>query len=202
MNKNIPPNFLFPTNFRNKRNVKRLIKDFYIQGYGIAVYLLEILAETEEHKYPLNDIDLIADELKVSIPTLQEIIKSYGLFEIIQEGEYKFFSPPLNQWLEPYYKQIEQRKIAAQISVNSRKIKQQKQLLELSQMDSTQQPLNDRLTIKEESKEESKNAKQYSYTEDDNEKWKKWNEDEVKKNMRISKLEELAIAYKDNQVEI
>jgi hypothetical protein len=202
MNKNIPPNFLFPTNFRNKRNVKRLIKDFYIQGYGIAVYLLEILAETEEHKYPLNDIDLIADELKVSIPTLQEIIKSYGLFEIIQEGEYKFFSPALNQWLEPYYKQIEQRKIAAQISVNSRKIKQQKQLLELSQIDSTQRPLNDRLTIKEESKEESKNAKQYSYTEDDNEKWKKWNEDEVKKNMRISKLEELAIAYKDNQVEI
>ena len=202
MNKNIPPNFLFPTNFRNKRNVKRLIKDFYIQGYGIAVYLLEILAETEEHKYPLNDIDLIADELKVSIPTLQEIIKSYGLFEIIQEGEYKFFSPPLNQWLEPYYKQIEQRKIAAQISVNSRKIKQQKQLLELSQIDSIQRPLNDRLTIKEESKEESKNAKQYSYTEDDNEKWKKWNEDEVKKNMRISKLEELAIAYKDNQVEI
>ena len=95
-----------------------------------------------------------------------------------------------------------ERKIAAQISVNSRKIKQQKQLLELSQMDSTQRPLNDRLTIKEESKEESKNAKQYSYTEDDNEKWKKWNEDEVKKNMRISKLEELAIAYKDNQVEI
>jgi hypothetical protein len=202
MNKNIPPNFLFPTNFRNKRNVKRLIKDFYIQGYGIAVYLLEILAETEEHKYPLNDIDLIADELKVSIPTLQEIIKSYGLFEIIQEGEYKFFSPPLNQWLEPYYKQIEQRKIAAQISVNSRKIKQQKQLLELSQIDSTQRPLNDRLTIKEESNEVSKNAKQNSYTEDDNEKWKKWNEDEVKKNMRISKLEELAIAYKDNQVEI
>ena len=202
MNKNIPPNFLFPTNFRNKRNVKRLIKDFYIQGYGIAVYLLEILAETEEHKYPLNDIDLIADELKVSIPTLQEIIKSYGLFEIIQEGEYKFFSPPLNQWLEPYYKQIEQRKIAAQISVNSRKIKQQKQLLELSQMDSTQRPLNDRLTIKEESKEESKNVKQYSYTEDDTEKWKKWNENEVKKDMRISKLEELAIAYKDNQIEI
>lgn len=202
MNKNIPPNFLFPTNFRNKRNVKRLIKDFYIQGYGIAVYLLEILAETEEHKYPLNDIDLIADELKVSIPTLQEIIKSYGLFEIIQEGEYKFFSPALNQWLEPYYKQIEQRKIAAQISVNSRKIKQQKQLLELSQMDSTQRPLNDRLTIKEESKEESKNAKQYSYTENDSEKWKKWNENEVKKDMRISKLEELAIAYKDNQVEI
>lgn len=202
MNKNIPPNFLFPTNFRNKRNVKRLIKDFYIQGYGIAVYLLELLAETEEHKYPLNDIDLIADELKVNIPTLQEIIKSYGLFEIIQEGEYKFFSPALNQWLEPYYKQIEQRKIAAQISVNSRKIKQQKQLLELSQIDSIQRPLNDRLTIKKESKEESKNAKQYSYTETDSEKWKKWNENEVKKDMRISKLEELAIAYKDNQVEI
>ena len=69
-------------------------------------------------------------------------------------------------------------------------------------MDSTQRPLNDRLTIKEESNEVSKNAKQNSYTEDDSEKWKKWNEDQVKKDMRISKLEELAIAYKDNQVEI
>ena len=72
----------------------------------------------------------------------------------------------------------------------------------MSQIDSIQRPLNDRLTIKEESKEESKNAKQYSYTENESEKWKKWNEDEVKKDMRISKLEELAIAYKDNQVEV
>ena len=72
----------------------------------------------------------------------------------------------------------------------------------MSQIDSTQRPLNDRLTIKEESNEVSKNAKQNSYTEDDSEKWKKWNEDQVKKDMRISKLEELAIAYKDNQVEI
>lgn len=200
MNKNIPPNFLFPTNFRNKRNVKRLIKDFYIQGYGIAVYLLEILAETEGHKYPLNDIDLIADELKVSIPTLQEIIKSYGLFEIIEEGEYQFFSPALNQWLEPYYKQIEQRKIAAQISVNSRKIKQQKQLLELSQVDSTQRPLNDRLTIKEVSKEVSKNKKPYSCPEDESEKWKNWNENEVAKQIRISKLEELNQATKENAI--
>ena len=68
----------------------------------------------------------------------------------------------------------------------------------MSQIDSIQRPLNDRLTIKE----ESKNVKQYSYTEDDTEKWKKWNENEVKKDMRISKLEELAIAYKDNQIEI
>lgn len=39
----LPPNFL-PTNFRNSKNIKRLIKDFNVQGYGVAVYLLETLA--------------------------------------------------------------------------------------------------------------------------------------------------------------
>ena len=37
---------------------------------------------------------------------------------------------------------------------------------------------------------------------DESEKWKQWNENQIKKNMRLSKLEELAIAYKNNKVEI
>lgn len=82
----IPPNFLFPTNFRNGKNIKRLIKDFSIQGYGIAIYLLETLAETDGHKYPINDIDLLSDEMKVSVPIISTVISSYGLFEIIEEA--------------------------------------------------------------------------------------------------------------------
>ena len=144
------PNFLFPTNFRNGKNVKRLIKDFNVQGYGIAVYLLETLAETEGHQYPLNDIDLLADEMKISVPVINTVINAYGLFEIIQhEDGNQFISSQLNKWLQPYYKQVEQRQIAGKISAEKKKIKQKQQLLKLSLFDSTQQPLDDSTTIKE-----------------------------------------------------
>ncbi len=151
------PNFLFPTNFRNGKNVKRLIKDFNVQGYGIAVYLLETLAETEGHQYPINDIDLLADEMKVSVPVINTVINAYGLFEIIQhEDGSQFISSQLNQWLQPYYKQVEQRQIAGKISAEKKKIKQKQQLLELSLLDSIQRPLDDRSTIKEINKEINK----------------------------------------------
>lgn len=207
MSKNIPPNFLFPTNFRNRRNVKRLIKEFYIQGYGIAVYMIELLAETEGHKYPLEDIDLIADELKVSIPTIKTIIESYGLFKIIEENGYQFISPTLNEWLEPYYKQVEQRKLAGQISANNRKIKHNKQLIELSQTDSIERSLNGRSTIKEVSKEVSKkNKKQklqnYIDKKDEAEKFEKLNQQMINHQIREDKekkrLEELNQANKEN----
>jgi hypothetical protein len=155
------PNFLFPTNFRNGKNVKRLIKDFNVQGYGIAVYLLETLAETEGHQYPINDIDLLADEMKVSVPVINTVINAYGLFEIIQhEDGSQFISSQLNQWLQPYYKQVEQRQIAGKISAEKKKIKQNQQLLELSLIDSIQRPLDDRSTIKEINKEINKTSNQ------------------------------------------
>lgn len=153
------PNFLFPTNFRNGKNVKRLIKDFNVQGYGVAVYLLETLAETEGHQYPINDIDLLADEMKVSVPVINTVINAYGLFEIIElEDGRQFISSQLNQWLQPYYKQVEQRQIAGKISAEKKKIKQNQQLLELSLIDSTQRPLDDRSTNKEINKEINKTS--------------------------------------------
>ena len=120
----IPPNFLFPTNFRNGKNVKRLIKDFNIQGYGIAVYLLETLAETDGHKYPINDIDLLSDEMKVSVPIINTVISSYGLFEIIEEANgNQFISIQLNKWLEPYYTKVDKLSRAGKISALKKKQK-------------------------------------------------------------------------------
>lgn len=122
----IPPNFLFPTNFRNGKNIKRLIKDFNIQGYGIAVYLLETLAETNGHKYPMNDIDLLSDEMKVSIPIINTVISSYGLFEIIEEvNGNQFISLQLNKWLEPYYTKVDKLSRAGKISALKKKQKQE-----------------------------------------------------------------------------
>ena len=59
------PSFMLPTNFRSQKNVKRLIKEFDVQGYGIAVYLLETLAEADNHMYACRDVDLLADEMRV-----------------------------------------------------------------------------------------------------------------------------------------
>lgn len=142
------PNFLFPTNFRNGKNVKRLIKDFNVQGYGIAVYLLETLAETEGHCYPINDIDLLADEMKVSVPIINTVINAYGLFEIIElEDGSQFISTQLNKWLEPYYTKVEKLSTAGKISALKKKQKQEEQLKQLSLFNSSQHMLNTSSTI-------------------------------------------------------
>lgn len=144
------PSFLLPSNFRNLKNIKRIIKEFDIQGYGIVLYLLETLAETENHLYPYNDIDLLADEMRVSIQKIETVIKRYGVFQIIQTSEGDlFFSSSLNDWLKPYYEAKQQRQIAGKISAEKRKIKQKEQLAQLSQLDSTQRSLNVRSTINE-----------------------------------------------------
>lgn len=143
-----PPNFLFPTNFRNGKNVKRLIKDFNVQGYGIAVYLLETLAETEGHQYPINDIDLLADEMKVSVPIINTVINAYGLFEIVErEDGTQFISAQLNKWLEPYYTKVEKLSMAGKISALKKKQKQEEQLKQLSLSNSSQHMLNTSSTI-------------------------------------------------------
>lgn len=191
----IPPNFLLPTNFRNSKNIKRLIKDFNVQGYGVAVYLLETLAETYGHKYPLSDVDLLADEMKVSIPVINTVITSYGLFEILECDNGKLFiSLQLNKWLEPYYIKVEKLSRAGKISALKKKKKQEKQLFELSQFSSDQHMFNISSTINK--------LINITPENDESEKWKQWNENQIKKNMRLSKLEELAIAYKNNKVEI
>ena len=194
------PNFLFPTNFRNGKNIKRLIKDFNVQGYGIAVYLLETLAETEGHQYPISDIDIIADEMKVSIPVINTVISAYGLFEIVEREDGKqFISSQLNKWLEPYYTKVEKLSRAGKISALKKKQEQEKQLKELSELNSSQHMSNICPTINQSI---NQSINQDSEEEAEAEKWRKWNENQIHKQMQTDKLEELAIAGKDTQIEI
>ena len=172
-----------------------MIKEFDVQGYGIAVYLLETLAETDNHMYPYRDIDLLADEMRISTAKIETVIKRYNIFEIIEttDGD-MFISSKLNKWLEPYYAGKEQRQLAGRISALKRKQKQIEQLNLLSQIDSSQRSLNDRPTINE-SINESINI-----ADDEAEKWRIWNEQQIQKQIKIDKLEELAIASTNNQV--
>ena len=189
------PSFMLPTNFRSQKNVKRLIKEYDVQGYGIAVYLLETLAETDNHMYACRDIDLLADEMRVSISKIESVILKFQIFEIVTTADGQMFiSSKLNKWLEPYYAIKEQRQLAGRISAQKRKIKQLEQLNLLSQIDSSQRPLNGGSTINE-SINESINI-----VDDEAEKWRIWNEQQIQKQIKIDKLEELAIASTDNQV--
>ena len=190
------PSFMLPTNFRHQKNVKRLIKEYDVQGYGIAVYLLETLAETDNHMYACRDIDLLADEMRVSISKIESVILKFQIFEIVTTADGQMFiSSKLNKWLEPYYTIKEQRQLAGLISALKRKQKQIEQLNLLSQLDSSQRPLNDCSTINL-SINESINI----VDDDESEKWKKWNENEIQKQIQKDRLEQLAIANRDNQV--
>ncbi len=189
------PSFMLPTNFRSQKNVKRLIKEFDVQGYGIAVYLLETLAEADNHMYACRDVDLLADEMRVSISKIESVIMNFQIFEIVTTTDGQMFiSSKLNKWLEPYYTIREQRQLAGRISAQKRKIKQIEQLNLLSQLDSSQRPLNGGSTINE-SINESINI-----VDDEAEKWRIWNEQQIQKQIKIDKLEELAIASTNNQV--
>jgi hypothetical protein len=191
------PSFMLPTNFRSQKNVKRLIKEFDVQGYGIAVYLLETLAETDNHMYACRDVDLLADEMRVSISKIESVIMNFQIFEIVTTADGQMFiSSKLNKWLEPYYTIKEQRQLAGRISAQKRKQKQIEQLNLLSQIDSSQRPSNGRATINE----LINKSINIVDDEDEAEKWKKWNEEQIQKQIKIDKLEELAIASTDNQV--
>lgn len=139
--------FYFPhfCNARHDRKIRRLRKELGTEGYGIYFMLLETLREQQDLMYPLEDLDLLAEEFNVSEAKVRVAICNYGLFEI--DEEQKFFSPKMLVYLEPYFKMKEQRKIAGQKSADKRKS------LEIST--TVQQPFNDRST-KESKVNESK----------------------------------------------
>lgn len=167
MSAKIPPSYMHPTNFRHERAVKRLLKDFGIEGFGIATYLLETLAETEKHMYPLNDVDMLADEMKTSVPKVQVVISQYGLFQVIEDEGEKFISAQLNEWLKPYYQKVEIQREKALIGVAKRKATHEKQLKELSLFDSSEPRLNHGSANKEINKEIKKEKKEKPKNFDD-----------------------------------
>jgi hypothetical protein len=112
--------FYFPhfCNARHDRKIRRLRKELGVEGYGIYFMLLEILREQQDMMYPLEDIDLLAEEFGVSEAKVRTTICNYQLFEV-DESE-KFFSPKMLVYLEPYFRMKEQRKVAGQRSAEKR----------------------------------------------------------------------------------
>lgn len=148
--------FYFPhfCNARHDRKIKRLRKELGLEGYGIFFMLLEVLREQTDLRYPIDDIDLLADELGASEQKVRVVICNYQLFKIeTTDNEEMFFSPKLISYLQPYFKMREQRRIAGQKSAQARK---------LSSQNSTdvQRSFNGRSTVDEQSKVKESKVKE------------------------------------------
>lgn len=93
--------FYFPhfSNARTDRKLRRVRKELGIEGYGIYFMVLEVLREQKGFKYPIDDIDLLADEFQTSEQKVRTVVCNYGLFET---DEVNFFSIKFNKYLEPY----------------------------------------------------------------------------------------------------
>lgn len=115
--------YYFPhfSNARNDRKIKRVIKTLGVEGYGIYFMLLEVLRDQGEFKYPLSDVDLLADEFNTSEAKVNAVIKSFDLFNI--DEDQMFFSVNLIKYLEPMFKMREQRIEAGKASGRARSLK-------------------------------------------------------------------------------
>ena len=140
--------FYFPhfCDSRSNSKMRRIMKDFKHEGYAVFYQILEILREQENFKYPLEDCDLLVDDLKTTDIVLNSLINNYGLF---QSDDFYFWSNELIESLQPYLKMKQQRIDAAQKSVEARK---RKALLLSEKSTTVERSLNEILTTVEQSK--------------------------------------------------
>jgi len=92
---------------RHDRKIKRVVKELGVEGYGIYFMLLEVLREQSDYKYPISDVDLLADEFNTSESKVKVVVLNYNLFEIDENN--MFFSLNLIEFIQPYLKIKEQR---------------------------------------------------------------------------------------------
>lgn len=95
---------------RNDRKIRRLRKQLGVEGYGIYFMLLEVLREQTDLSYPMDDLDLLADEFNTSEEKILVVIKGYDLFQL---HENNFFSPKLIEYLQPYFEKSSRARNAA-----------------------------------------------------------------------------------------
>lgn len=167
--------YYFPhfCNARHDRKIMRLRKELGVEGYGIFFMLLEVLREQIDFKYPMQDIDLLAEEFGCSEQKIKVVICNYQLFQL-DESE-QFFSPKLMLYLEPYLNMKEQRRLAGIRSGEIRRLKSAENEQPLNNRSaSVEQPLNEneqskrkKSKVKESKVNKNKYAEFVSMTEEE-----------------------------------
>ena len=105
--------YYFPhfCNARHDRKLKRVQKELGIEGYGIYFMLLETLREQDSFKYPIEDLDLLADEFGTSEQKVRTVVSNYKLFVV--DSKNNFSSPKLREYLKPYLERSARARSAA-----------------------------------------------------------------------------------------
>ena len=130
-------------NARNDRKIRKARLQLGIESYAIYFMTLEVLREQKGNRYPLQDLDILADDFGTTLQKIEVIVMNYGLFEV--DVEQQFFSPAQVQALQPYMDKLEHYRLMGKKSAMVKKKKMQQQIEELekfSQTDSSQPTLN------------------------------------------------------------
>lgn len=103
--------YYFPhfCNARNDRKLRRVRKELGVEGYGIYFMILEVLREQKDFRYPMDDIDLLADEFRTSDQKVRVVVCNYDLFEV--DDNEQFFSPKFIEYLSPYLEKKQRNRI-------------------------------------------------------------------------------------------
>ena len=145
----IPPFLPISIAFIGDRRLKRLNKDLpNCQGIGIVFSIFLELVKDKNLSYPLEDIDILADEINTSVALTATVIKNYNLFDFYKDKSgKKFFSTDVKILLEPYYRKVETNRQNAKLGAKKKELRIKNQLLELEQKlsvyDSSQRPQSD-----------------------------------------------------------
>lgn len=123
-----------------------LIDEMGPEGYGIFWILVETLRGQKDYRYPLRLVPTIARKYNTTPSKVVDVIQKYELFMI--DDENFFFSSSLNRRMSFFEQKKLQQIEAGKKSAKVRQAKREQQLLELSQVYSTERPSNDPSTIK------------------------------------------------------
>ena len=142
-------------NARNDRKLQKARLQLGIEAYALYFMLLEVLREEKDFKYPIADLDVLANEFDTSIQKLELIVKGYSLFVI--DNENMFFSVAQIEGLKPWIELKETNRLKGIKSGISRRKKIENQIIELSEIDSIEPKLNSNSTSVEQLINKEKN---------------------------------------------
>lgn len=111
---------------RNDRKIKRIRKELGIEGYAIFFMVLEVLRNQTDFSYPIEDLDLLADDFGTSEQKVMAVIFNYQLFD--KTDDEFFLSPKLLEYMQPYLEMKKQRSKAGKASALARAQRKQLEL--------------------------------------------------------------------------
>lgn len=97
-------------NTRNDLKIRRVRRDLGLESYAIYFMILEVLREQDDFRYPISDIDLLAEDFKTSESKVKVIIYNYDLFKV--SDDYFFRSLTLDDSLGPLLEKRRERSLS------------------------------------------------------------------------------------------